>query len=125
LVWNTLNAGVLYYGIGAVLPPRNANIARAIVFLDMLGSLQNVQSNALVTGLIIVTLAAYERRHTLIGSASSVIGASIKIFPLAALSFAIFHPRKWRVALAAAATGAVILALPLLVTPWSSLMMQY
>src|SRR3954464_8344994 len=35
LVWNALNAAVLYYAIGAVLPERKATIARAIVFLDM------------------------------------------------------------------------------------------
>src|SRR3954464_9991712 len=48
LLWNALNAGVLWLTMGMVLPRRGALIARAIVFLDMLGSLQNVQSNALV-----------------------------------------------------------------------------
>ena len=125
LLWNGLNAAVLYFAIGAVLPPRNATIARAIVFLDMLGSLQNVQSNALVTGLIIISFAAYERRRTVLGSASAVVGMAIKIFPLAAVSFAIFHPRKLRVALAVLASLVVVLALPLLVTPFPALMAQY
>ena len=62
LLWNALNAGVLWVTMGMVLPRRGALVARAIVFLDMLGSLQNVQSNALVTALIILTFAAYERR---------------------------------------------------------------
>src|SRR3954467_9848734 len=35
LVWNALNAGVLWYAIGAILPPRKALIAQGIVFLDM------------------------------------------------------------------------------------------
>jgi hypothetical protein len=125
LVWNALNAGVLYFAIGAVLPERKATIARAIVFLDMLGSLQNVQSNALVTGLIIVTFAAYERRHALSGSFAAIVGTCIKIFPLAGLSFAIFHPRKLRVALASTGSLLLLLAVPLLVTPWASLQMQY
>ncbi len=125
LVWNALNAGIMYVAIGAVLPPRKALIARSIVFLDMLGSLQNVQSNALVTALIIVTFAAYERRHTLTGTASAIVGTCIKIFPLAAVSFAIFHPRKVRVGVGVAVSFVVMLALPLLVTPWSSLTMQY
>jgi hypothetical protein len=125
LAWNALNAAVLYFGIGAVLPGRKATIARAVVFLDMLGSLQNVQSNALVTGLIIVTWAAYERRHMLAGSISALIGMAVKLFPLAAVSFAIFHPNKVRAGLGVAACLAAMLALPLLVTPWSTLMMQY
>ena len=125
LAWNAANAGVLYYAIGAVLPPRKALIARSIVFLDMLGSLQNVQSNALVTALIIVTFAAYEWRHTLIGTVSAIVGTCIKIFPFAAVSFALFHPRKVRVGVGIVVSFLVMLALPLLVTPWSTLTMQY
>jgi hypothetical protein len=125
LAWNALNAGTLYVALGTVLPRRTATIARAIVFLDMLGSLQNVQSNALVTGLIVLTFAAYERRHTVLGTAASVIGAAVKVFPLAALSFAVFHPRKVRVALATAASIGVLALLPLLVTSPETLAMQY
>ena len=68
LLWNALNAGALWWSLGLVLPRRGALVARAIVFLDMLGSLQNVQSNALVTALIIVTFIGYERRHTVLGA---------------------------------------------------------
>jgi hypothetical protein len=125
LLWNTLNAATLYFAIGTVLPLRSANIARGIVFLDMLGSLQNVQSNALVAALIIFTFAAYERRRTVLGSAAAMIGAVIKIFPLAGASFALFHPRKVRVAVALVASAAVLAALPLLVTSPATLEMQY
>jgi hypothetical protein len=125
LLWNTLNAATLYFAIGTVLPLRSANIARGIVFLDMLGSLQNVQSNALVAALIIFTFAAYERRRTVLGSAAAMIGAVIKIFPLAGASFALFHPRKVRVAVALVASAVVLAALPLLVTSPATLEMQY
>jgi hypothetical protein len=124
-LWNALNAGALYFAIGTVLPRRAAAAARAIVFLDMLGSLQNVQSNALVAALIIFTFAAYERRHTVLGSLATAIGTNIKVFPLAGASFAIFHPRKLRVAIALAASLAGLAALPLLVTPPSTLLAQY
>lgn len=125
LLWNAINAAALWIGIGAVLPARQATIARAIVFLDMLGSLQNVQSNALVAGLIILTFAAYERRHTVLGSLAAGIGAAIKIFPIIGVTFALSHPRKLRVAIAVVVTTVVLLALPLLVTPWATLMAQY
>jgi Protein of unknown function (DUF2029). len=125
LLWNALNAGALWLAIGMVLQRRGALVARAIVFLDMLGSLQNVQSNALVAGLMIVTFAAYERRHTVLGTVAAEVGASIKVFPLAGLSFAIFHPRKLRVAVAALLVAVGLLFLPLLVTSPSSLLAQY
>jgi hypothetical protein len=125
LLWNALNAGVLYLALGAVLPRRAATVARAIVFLDMLGSLQNVQSNALVAGLMILTFTAYERRQTVLGSLATAIGTNIKVFPLAAASFAIFHRRKVRVALALAASFVGLALLPLLVTPPATLAAQY
>ena len=125
LLWNALNAGALYHAVGMVLPRRAAAVARAIVFLDMLGSLQNVQSNALVTALMILTFAAYERRHTVLGSLATMAGTFIKVFPLAGASFAVFHPRKSRVALALIASFVALLALPLLVTPPHVLLDQY
>jgi hypothetical protein len=125
LLWNALNAGALYVALGMVLPRRAAVIARSIVFLDMLGSLQNVQSNALVAALIIFAFAAFERRHTVLGSLATAIGTGIKIFPLAAASFALFHPRKARVAVALVTSMTVLVLLPLLVTPFSGLVAQY
>ncbi len=125
LLWNALNASALYVALGMVLPRRAATVARAIVFLDMLGSMQNVQTNALVAALIIFTFAAYERRHTVLGSLAAVTGACIKLFPIAAMSFAIFHRDKVRVALAFATSTAVLLLMPLLVTPPATLLAQY
>ena len=125
LVWNAVNAGVLYVAIGLVLPRRGATVARGILFLDMLGSLQNVQSNALVTGLIILAFAGYERRHTVTSSLAAGVGTAIKLFPLAAVTFAIFHPRKGRVALAVGLGMIALLLVPLLVTPPNTLAAQY
>jgi hypothetical protein len=125
LVWNALNAGALYGALGMVLNRRGALVARSIVFMDLLGSLQNVQSNALVTALIILTFAGYERRHAFTGSLAGAAGAMIKIFPLAGASFAIFHPRKPRVAAAMVVSILLLFALPLLVTPLHTLETQY
>lgn len=125
LLWNALNAGALYVAIGLVLPRRAATVARAIVFLDMLGSLQNVQSNALVAALMVFTFAAYERHHTALGSLAAVAGTYIKLFPIAGVSFAVFHPRKLRVAIAVALGMALFAILPLLVTSPDRLLAQY
>jgi hypothetical protein len=125
LLWNALNAGALYVAIGLVLPRRAATVARAVVFLDMLGSLQNAQSNALVAALIVFTFAAYERHHTALGSLAAVTGTYIKLFPIAGVSFAIFHARKTRVAIAVVLGMVLFAALPLLVTSPSGLLAQY
>lgn len=125
LLWNALNAGALYVALGLVLPRRSATLARVIVFLDMLGSLQNAQSNALVAALIVLTFAAYERHHTALGSIAAITGTYVKLFPLAGVSFAIFHPRKPRVAIAVVSALVLFAVLPLLVTSPARLMAQY
>jgi hypothetical protein len=125
LAWNALNAAALYGALGTVLNRRGALIARSVVFMDMLGSLQNVQSNALVTALIILTFAGYERRHSFLGSFAAALGTMIKLFPLAGASFAIFHPRKLRVAIGLVVSMLVLVLLPLLVTPAHTLVAQY
>src|SRR4051812_7715942 len=125
LLWNALNACALYVAIGLVLPRRAATIARALVFLDMLGSLQNAQSNALVAALIVFTFAAYERHHTALGSFAAITGTYIKLFPIASVSFAIFHARKTRVAIAVVLGMILFAALPLLVTSPDGLLAQY
>ncbi|HKP16531.1 MAG TPA: glycosyltransferase family 87 protein [Gemmatimonadaceae bacterium] len=124
-LWHALNAGALWVALGLVLPRKAATVARAIVFLDMLGSLQSAQSNSLVAALIIFTFAAYERHHTALGSLAAITGTYIKLFPLAGLSFAIFHPRKLRVALAVVVGMILFAALPLLVTTPERLLAQY
>src|SRR5919112_2057540 len=125
LLWNALNAGALYVAIGLVLPRRAARVARMIVFLDMLGSLQNAQSNSLVAALIVLTFAAYERHHTVLGSLAAITGTYIKLFPMDAVSFAIFHARKLRVALAVVSGMLLFAVLPLLVTSPDTLIAQY
>jgi hypothetical protein len=124
-LWNALNAGALFVAIGMVLPRRAAMVARVIVFLDMLGSLQNVQSNALVAALIIFTFAAYERHHTALGSLAAIVGTYVKLFPLAGVSFAIFHTRKLRVGIALVLGLVAFAVLPLLVTSPATLLAQY
>lgn len=115
LLWDGLNAFALYYGLTRVLPPRRARLAIALVFLDLLRSLQNSQSNALVAGLILAAFVAFERRSEAVGTAAVWLGAFIKIFPLAAGVLGLAGPRRWRVVAWSLAWGAALAVLPLLV----------
>ena len=124
-LWSALNALVLFVAVERVLAPRAAMVALSILLLEVLRAMQNAQSNALVAGLIILAYAEIERRR-LWGAAGAVaLGAAVKIFPLAALSFAIPRRVTARTVLAAGTIGAVLLVLPLLVTPPATLMAQY
>jgi hypothetical protein len=124
-LWNALNALVLFVAVERVLPPRQAMLALGLLLPEVLRSMQNAQSNALVAGLIILAYAALERGRIWRTALAVAVGASVKIFPLAALTFAIPRRRALRAGFATAAAGVGLLLLPLLVTPPATLMAQY
>src|SRR2546422_407921 len=98
LCWALLNGLLLWYALDRLLPEREATVALALLYLEVLLALQYGQSNALVAALMILAFVALERRHQL-GAASSITGgAAVKLFPLAALSLAILYPRRLRFA---------------------------
>jgi len=124
-LWDALNALLLFYAVDRLLPRREAAIVLALIYLEVLRSMQRSQSNSLVTGLVILAFLAFEQRQQLRAAVSIAVGAAVKIFPLAALALAIVHPRRMRFALWMALAMAIVLALPLLVVSPAALAAQY
>src|SRR5207244_5391473 len=115
LCWTLLNGLLLWYALDRLLPERPATVALALVYLEVLFSMQYGQSNALVAALLILAFVALEQGRQ--GRAAALLGvdAFIKIFPLAGVSFALLHPRRNRFALLAAAALVGLALLPLAV----------
>ncbi|MEP6732566.1 MAG: glycosyltransferase family 87 protein [bacterium] len=124
-LWSTLNALVLFAAVEQVLPGRAGLFALFCLHPEVLRAMQNAQSNALVAALIVFAFASLERRRVWRAAASVVLGASVKIFPLAALTFALPRRLALRTGAWAVAVGATLVALPLLVTSPSRLVEQY
>lgn len=124
-LWNALSALVLFMAVERLLPPRAAMVALSFLLLEVLRVMQNAQSNALVAGLIILAFVALERRRAWRAAFVIALGASVKIFPLAALSLAIPRRRAIRTGLATTAVGLAMQLAPLLVTPPATLVAQY
>jgi len=125
VVWNLLNALSVWWVLKRLLDPASALLAMLFVALELFGSLQTAQSNGLVTALVIFAFLSLEGGKAARGALAVALGASIKIFPLAAASLALLDPRRWRFFAALAAAGAAIAALPLTVTSWATLAGQY
>ncbi len=123
--WSLLNALLLYYALDRLLPERSATLAIALVYLEVLFSMQYGQSNALVAALIVLAFLAFERGRQLAAATAIALGASIKLFPLAALSLAVFHPRRVRFGLLFLSVLAGVVALPVLAVPARELVAQY
>ena len=125
LCWSLLNALLLWYALDRLLPERPATVALALVYLEVLFAMQYGQSNALVAALLILAFVALDQGRQ--GRAAALVGvdAFIKIFPLAGVSLALFHPRRARFALLAAAALVGLALLPLAVVPPHELATQY
>src|SRR6266853_1628069 len=98
--------------------------ALAFLYLEVLLALQYGQSNALVAALMILAFIAFEGRRQLGAALSITGGAAIKLFPLAALSLAIFYPRLLRFAAIFTAVLAIAVLLPLVAVSPAELLAQ-
>jgi len=125
LCWSLLNGLLLWYAVDRLLPEREATVALALLYLEVLLALQYGQSNALVAALMILAFVAFEGRRQVGAAVSITGGAAVKLFPLAALSLAVFHPRRLRFAAVFIAVFAAAVALPLVAIPVGDLLAQY
>jgi len=125
LGWNVLNGLLLFIAVERVLPARRALLAQALLLLEVLRGMQNAQSNALVAALIVLAFVAMERQRSWRAALAVALGVCVKIFPLAALTFAIPRRRAIRTGLATAAVGAALVALPLVLLSPAALAAQY
>ncbi len=124
-LWSALNALTLFVALERLLPPRQAMLAIGLMLLELLRAMQNAQSNALVAALIIFAFIAAEKGRTWRAGLLVALGAAVKIFPLAALTFAIPWRRAMRTGWAAVVAGVGVALLPLLVTTPAKLVAQY
>jgi hypothetical protein len=125
LLWQLLNALALFYALTRLLKDRVADVAIAIVFLEVWRSMQNAQSNSLVAATIVLAFVALEERKVVQGASWIGFGAAIKIFPLIAGVFALPVRSRWRAVAVVSGAVTTVLLLPLLVTPPAMLVAQY
>lgn len=124
-LWSALNALMLFVAVERVLPGRRGALAVGLLALEVLRGMQNAQSNALVAALIVLAFDALERHRAWRAALFVGLGACVKIFPLAALTFAIPRRRAVRAGIAAGVGGAALVLLPLAVLSPSELAAQY
>jgi len=125
LIWSLLNSLLLWYAVRRLLPDRQATLALALVYLEVLFAMQYTQSNGLVTALILLAFLALEQGRQLRAALLIGVDAFIKIFPLGAAALALFHRCRWRFTLLLAAVGVGLALLPLVVIPPHELVAQY
>ena len=124
-LWSALNALALFVAVERVLPGRRGMLAVGLLLLEVLRGMQNAQSNALVAALIVLAFTALERHRAWRAALAVALGACVKIFPLAALTFAIPRRRAVQAGVAAGVLGLGLVMLPLVLLSPAALAAQY
>jgi hypothetical protein len=125
LGWNLLNVMLVFQAIRMALPREQRLVALQLTGIGLVATVDGTQSNGLVAALIVLAFVALERNHLVSAAFTIALGALVKLFPLAAVAFAL--PRRDRIRFAAIgiAVGAGLVALPLVFTNMDTLIAQY
>ncbi len=126
-LWNVLNALVLWWGIVRLpgLKLGNATKLGLFVAIELMTSLQNAQSNALLAGLLLLAFTALEERKYTWAMFCIMGTVFIKIFGVVALALCLFYPQKWKMALWGLLWALVFFVLPLVLISWDQLIFLY
>ena len=125
--WGLLNAFCLFFAIKS-LPDLADKKKIAILFfvlIELITSIQNSQSNALVAGLIILAFSCLEKRNYFAACLFIVTTAFIKIFGLLGFVLFLFYPGKVRMVAYAAICFLFFAFVPLVAIPYDQLLLLY
>lgn len=100
-LWNLLNALILLFAIYYLprMTTQQKGIALLIVLIELMTSMQNEQSNALVAGLIILTFGLLENKKYFFATCCIVFSVFIKLFGIIGFILFLFYPKKMKLAL--------------------------
>jgi hypothetical protein len=126
VLWGVINFAVAFFGVDAAVPDdRTKRTVLAAALPGILLSTDGDQANLLVAGAMLLAFAWFERNRSGLGAAAVAFGALVKIFPIAALLFALFDRDRERRSFRILVALGIGLVTPLLVLSPTALAAQY
>ena len=115
-LWNLLNTFTLLFAVYYLqkFTSFQKGLILLLCLIELLTSLQNQQSNALIAGLIIFAFASLERKKYMAATFFILFSAFIKLFGIVAFILFLFYPKKWKLALYSFFWFIILFLLPLL-----------
>lgn len=125
-IWNILNAVVMFYAIRSLpLPGKKRSFILLFIFIELLTSLQNAQSNGLMAGSIILANSFLQRGKPQWATLWLVIGTFIKVYGAVGFCLFLFYPDKIKFILYAVLWTILFAVVPMVVISPGILMDQY
>jgi hypothetical protein len=126
-LWSLLNALIVFFAIsrlpGFTIKQKNWMLLYCII--ELLGSLQNTQSNGLMAGLIILSFVFLEKSNYFLAAFCVVFSIYIKIFGAVAFAMFLLYPNKLKLAAYTLFWMLFMAAIPALVTGFTQLGILY
>ncbi len=115
-LWNLFNALLLVFAIYYLpgITDKKKNILLALCLIELMTSLQNGQSNALIAGLLILAFGLLEKEKFLWATLCVVFTVYIKLFGIVGFALFLFYPQKMKLALYSVLWTVLLFVLPLL-----------
>jgi hypothetical protein len=126
-LWNLTNTLCLFLAFRMLprISVRDKVLMMALVLVELITALQNVQSNAMIAGMIILAFAMMENEKYFFATLLITCTIFIKLFGIVAFSLFLFYPQKARVVAYAVITGIILGLLPLFVVSMDQLVTLY
>jgi hypothetical protein len=127
LLWNLLNTIPLLIGFAQLRGISDNNKVYALLFcsIELLGSLQNSQSNGLMAALLILTFTSLENRRYLLATFLVVFSVYLKIYGGIGFVLFLFYPDKSKLLLYTISWFLLLGILPLLAIDVNQLIYLY
>lgn len=125
-IWNLINAMALLFALRML--PFTLKVRSMLgwyVAIEMLTSMQNAQSNALMAGLMIAAFCCMQRGKVQWATLWLVLATFIKLYGAIGFCLFLFYPNKLKFILFSALWTVILFALPLVATPLHTLLWQY
>lgn len=127
ILWNLLNTLCLFIAIKLLpqIDERSKAFLVLFVLFELIGNLQNEQSNALITGFVLLTFVFFERKNLLFAALFVALAFYVKIFGIVAAALFLLYPRKTTFLMYLTTWMIILGALPLLIITPGELFSQY
>ncbi len=127
LLWNLLNCILIFLGIKNLpqLSDKTKFLILAFSIIELITSIQNQQSNALIAGLLLLAFALMEKQKTVLPTLLIMLCFFTKLTGILAIVFFLFYEKKWKMIAWSLIWLLVLAALPLLIIPKHEFVIQY
>jgi hypothetical protein len=123
IIWNLINLAALVYGLSMLpnLNRRQITFILLIGFFELVGSIMNEQSNALMSGLMVLSMTFLEKDKPIWASLFLILSVYIKLFSIVVFMIILFYRSRFKMMLYSTFWFVLFAILPIIITGWDGI----